>query len=121
MGFVGPDHLGISFTCGVCDTRITKSVKRKSYETGVVLIKCPGCEKHHVIADNLGYYQGVTKGMKNIEELAAEKGEAVTRGNARRSAICQCFASWCLKVLDSVLTLSFFCLKSRPLCLNWRN
>jgi mitochondrial protein import protein ZIM17 len=83
MGFVGPDQLGISFTCGVCDTRITKAIKRKSYETGVVLIQCPGCDKHHVVADNLGYYSAVTDGKKNIEELAADKGERVTRGMRR--------------------------------------
>lgn len=80
MGFVGADEIGISFTCGVCDTRVTKSMKRKSYETGVVLIQCPNCGKRHVIADNLGYFSGVLNGKRNIEEIAAEKGEKVTRG-----------------------------------------
>jgi DNL zinc finger len=56
FGFVGSDQLGLVFTCNVCETRVAKKVKRKSYETGVVLVQCPGCEKYHVIADNLGYY-----------------------------------------------------------------
>lgn len=45
LGFVGADTMGIVFTCGVCDTRISKSISRSSYERGVVLIQCPGCEK----------------------------------------------------------------------------
>lgn len=47
VGFVGADHLGISFTCGVCETRVAKSIRRKSYEEGVCLVQCPGCKKHH--------------------------------------------------------------------------
>lgn len=57
MGFVGGDELGLAFTCGVCETRVAKKVRRKSYEEGTCLVQCPGCEKYHVIADNLGYYK----------------------------------------------------------------
>lgn len=60
MGFVGGAELGLVFTCNVCETRVAKKVKRKSYETGVCLVQCPGCEKYHVIADNLGYYKYVS-------------------------------------------------------------
>lgn len=68
--------MGIVFTCGVCDTRISKSISRASYERGVVLIQCPGCEKRHVIADNLGHFSQLTGGKKNVEEMV---GEEVTR------------------------------------------
>ncbi|KAK1869335.1 hypothetical protein I4F81_011812 [Pyropia yezoensis] len=76
LGFVGADTMGIVFTCGVCDTRISKSISRTSYERGVVLIQCPGCEKRHVIADNLGHFSQLTGGKKNVEEMV---GEEVTR------------------------------------------
>lgn len=82
MGFVGSDKMSISFTCGVCDTRITKSFHRQSYEKGVVVIKCPGCEKRHVIADNLGYFSAITGGRTNIEQIAEDKGEQVIRGTS---------------------------------------
>mmetsp|Transcript_20553 Transcript_20553/g.83402 ORF Transcript_20553/g.83402 Transcript_20553/m.83402 type:complete len:139 (-) Transcript_20553:768-1184(-) len=39
------DKLGISFTCGKCDTRISKKVKRQSYTKGVVIIECPTCKR----------------------------------------------------------------------------
>lgn len=47
IGFVGADQMGICFTCGVCETRVSKRIRRKSYEEGVCLVQCPGCKKHH--------------------------------------------------------------------------
>ena len=44
FGFVADDKLGVAFTCNKCKTRVAKTVSRKSYETGVVLIQCPGCK-----------------------------------------------------------------------------
>jgi hypothetical protein len=64
MGFVGGKELGIAFTCGVCETRVAKRVMRQSYEKGVCLVQCPGCDKYHVIADNLGYYSCV-RGLRS--------------------------------------------------------
>ncbi|GAB0491960.1 hypothetical protein MMPV_003217 [Pyropia vietnamensis] len=72
LGFVGADKMGIVFTCGVCETRISKSISRSSYEKGVVLIQCPSCEKRHVIADNLGHFSQLTGGKKNVEEMVGE-------------------------------------------------
>ncbi|OSX78199.1 hypothetical protein BU14_0116s0019 [Porphyra umbilicalis] len=78
LGFVGNDKMHIMFTCGVCDTRISKPISRTSYEKGVVLIQCPSCEKRHVIADNLGHFSQLTGGKKNVEEMV---GGQVTRVN----------------------------------------
>lgn len=81
LAFVGADTLGISFTCdaGGCGERITKSVRRRSYEKGTVLIQCPRCKKHHIIADNYGLYTAMTGGRKNIEEIASATGTSFTR------------------------------------------
>lgn len=81
LGFVGAEQLGISFVCdaNACGTRIVKTIKRQSYERGTVVIQCPTCEKHHVIADNLGMYSQLTGGRRNIEEIAASQGQKVTR------------------------------------------
>mmetsp|Transcript_20552 Transcript_20552/g.83397 ORF Transcript_20552/g.83397 Transcript_20552/m.83397 type:complete len:129 (-) Transcript_20552:637-1023(-) len=74
------DKLGISFTCGKCDTRISKKVKRQSYTKGVVIIECPTCKSRHLIADNLGWYKDWTGStMGNIEQLADKLGQKVIR------------------------------------------
>lgn len=73
--------IGISFTCDAndCGNRIVKSVKRKTYETGTLLIQCSRCLKHHVMADHYGLYKDITGGAKNIEQIAKSIGQDVTR------------------------------------------
>ena len=61
----------IVFTCSVCDTRQGKSMSKKAYTEGVVLITCDGCKKKHLIADNLGWF-GDSK--TTVETLLNEKG-----------------------------------------------
>lgn len=81
LGFVGAERIGISFVCTAenCNTRIAKSVRRRSYEKGTVIIQCPTCKKHHVVADNFGMYSSLTNGRVNIEEIAKAQGQSVTR------------------------------------------
>ena len=66
--------LMMAFTCTVCDTKQAKTFSRHSYEKGVVLLRCEGCEKLHLIADNMEWFKD---GGTNIEKIMAEKGEQV--------------------------------------------
>lgn len=70
------------YTCAVegCGTKQARTFSKQSYEKGVVLVRCEGCNNLHLIADNLGWFEadGVFKGRKvNIETLLKEKGEKV--------------------------------------------
>lgn len=40
--------------CRNCETRQMKQFSKLAYEKGIVIVKCSGCDKRHLIADNLG-------------------------------------------------------------------
>lgn len=67
--------LTLVFTCNICETRAARQFSHHSYTKGVVIIQCPGCQKYHLIADHLGWFQE----GKDIEEFMAKKGETVRK------------------------------------------
>ena len=73
----------LAFTCKVCQTRNRKGFSRESYQQGVVLIRCDGCRNLHLIADNLGWFDGA----KNVEEELARRGEALQRGSVQADVL----------------------------------
>ncbi|KAL2324822.1 hypothetical protein Fmac_023880 [Flemingia macrophylla] len=69
--------LAMIFTCKVCETRSIKTVCRESYEKGVVVARCAGCNNLHLIADHLGWFGE----PGSIEDFLAARGEEVKRGS----------------------------------------
>lgn len=64
------------FTCEVCETKSVKSFSKSSYHQGVVLIRCEGCDKLHLIADNLAWFEDKPV---NVEDLMARKGKTMIK------------------------------------------
>lgn len=51
------EKLILMFTCKVCDTRSAKKISKQSYNHGVVLVRCKGCNNLHLIADHIGIFE----------------------------------------------------------------
>lgn len=65
MTLSSPRRLAITFTCKICNERLTRTFLKKSYDEGVVIIRCTSCLNNHIIADNLGWFSDL-KGKKFV-------------------------------------------------------
>jgi hypothetical protein len=71
----GGRKLAAVFTCKVCNTRSMKQFTEQAYQSGVVIVRCPGCQNRHVLADRLGYFDDTDI---DLERIARDNGESLT-------------------------------------------
>ncbi|QEU62800.1 Zim17 [Kluyveromyces lactis] len=67
--------LMIAFTCKKCNTRSSHTMSKQAYTKGTVLIKCPGCNNRHLIADHLKIFND---NHITIEDIMKAEGESVS-------------------------------------------
>jgi|Transcript_5535 protein import protein ZIM17 len=70
--------LYMMFTCGKCGTRAAKGFSRQAYENGVVIVRCPGCQVQHLVADRYGWFGE----PGSVEDFLKGRGETVVTGKA---------------------------------------
>lgn len=75
----GGRKLAIVYTCNVCQTRSAKQFSEQAYQNGVVIVRCPGCQSQHLIADRLGYFDEDSEsgGGFDLDAIAERTGQAV--------------------------------------------
>ena len=61
------------YTCGICQHRQSRSFSKAAYHEGVVIVRCESCEKHHLIADNLKWFDDFTQNIETIMENTDNK------------------------------------------------
>ncbi|XP_044953270.1 DNL-type zinc finger protein [Hordeum vulgare subsp. vulgare] len=75
---ISPRHdMAMIFTCKVCETRSVKMASRDSYDNGVVVARCGGCNNLHLMADRLGWFGQ----PGSIEDFLAAQGQDVKKGD----------------------------------------
>ena len=98
--------LAIVFTCTVCNTRSAKKFSEQAYLNGVVMVRCPGCESLHLIADRLGFFEDrgddgsgwdIEKAMKNM----GENVKAVTNDNVLELTMADLLGSDKMKEIEN--------------------
>lgn len=67
-------QLMIAFTCKKCNNRSSHLFSKQAYNTGSVMIECPGCHAHHLIADHLGIFKD---NKFDLQQYLQDKGESV--------------------------------------------
>lgn len=75
----GGRKLAIVFTCNVCETRSAKQFTEQAYLHGVVLVRCPGCQNLHLIADRLGWFDDTDGTQFDLDKLAEMTGQPIKR------------------------------------------
>lgn len=70
------------YTCKVCGSRSERKISKRAYHHGVVLVKCPGCDKNHLVADNLKWFEDAPV---NIEKIMEREGQSVFTGTVEKA------------------------------------
>ena len=63
----------MAYTCGKCEHKQVRTFSRKSYEEGVVLVRCENCDSLHLIADNLKWFEDEKVNIQQIMERQGSK------------------------------------------------
>lgn len=66
--------LMLAFTCKKCDTRSSHVMSKQAYQHGTILVKCPGCQSRHLVADHLKIF---SDNRIKLEDIMKAQGESI--------------------------------------------
>lgn len=66
--------LMLAFTCKKCDTRSSHVMSKQAYQHGTILVKCPGCQSRHLVADHLKIF---SDNRIKLEDIMKAQGEGI--------------------------------------------
>ena len=69
--------LMLAFTCKKCDTRSSHVMSKQAYESGTIMVQCPGCKSRHLIADHLKIF---SDNRIKLEDILKAQGEGIKTG-----------------------------------------
>ncbi|KAK7204048.1 DNL zinc finger-domain-containing protein [Myxozyma melibiosi] len=72
----------ITFTCTVCKTRSNHFFSKQAYHHGTVMVRCPGCKNHHLMADHLKIFSDTPV---TLEDILKGRGQRITTVNLEDS------------------------------------